>query len=286
MGYVTPSSLQDAVDALSHPEAVIVAGGTDLYPALRDRPVPANLVDISAIPALHGITATPTGWRIGGATTWTDLIRARHLPAAFDGLKAAARDLGSVQIQNVATLAGNLCNASPAADGVPALLALDAEVELIGPTGTRVMPLATFVTGPRQTQLRPGDLMVALYVPALPDSSQSSFLKLGSRRYLVISIAMVAVVLWLDDQDRVVGARVAVGACSAVAQRLPKLEADLRGRPVRDLLTEPLVTKAHLASLAPIDDIRGSATYRQDAALHLCQRALRAAAVKFRPADE
>ena len=177
-----------------------------------------------------------------------------------------------MQIQNRGTVAGNLCNASPAADGVPPLLALDAEVELVSKTGVRKMPLADFIVGSRKTQLKPDELLAAVLVPRELENATSTFLKLGARRYLVISIAMAAVILQVHDK-RVVAARVAVGSCSAVARRLRALEDELLGVSVRAGLSS-VVRPEHLAPLAPIDDVRATAEYRMDASLRLVQRAL------------
>ena len=210
-------------------------------------------------------------WRIPALTTWTDLADA-DLPAAFDGLRAAARTIGGRQIQNTGTVCGNVVNASPASDGMPNLLALDAAVELASSAGTRVVPLDRFVLGNRETDLRPGELVVGLRVPKLEGDVRSTFGKLGSRAYLVISIVAVAAVIVVDD-GRVVDARVAVGACSPVATRLPALEADLVGRPANAGLADQ-VRRGHLAGLAPIDDVRGTAAYRSDAVRTMVRRAL------------
>src|SRR5262249_12973399 len=155
---------------------------------------------------------------------------AASLPPLFDGLKLAAREVGGVQIQNAGTLAGNLCNASPAADGVPALLALDAVVELAGPGGERSLPLERFILGPRRTALQTGELATAIRVPKPRGAARSHFLKLGARKYLVISIVMVAATIEVAADGRVAAAKVAVGACSPVAQRLRMLEMRLAGQ--------------------------------------------------------
>jgi len=269
--YLRPTSLNEALQALARPWTVL-AGGTDFYPARVGRAIDDNVLDITAIAALRGIVAGPDGWRLGAITTWSELIEA-ELPPLFDGLKQAAREVGGRQIQNVGTLAGNLCNASPAADGVPPLLALDAEVELAGRAGIRRLPVAAFITGNRRTVLAPGELLVALHVPKPRRLARSAFLKLGARRYLVISIAMAAATLEIEA-DRIVSARIAVGACSAVAQRLPALEAALAGAPLDRRLADR-VEAAQLAPLSPIDDVRGSAGYRSDAVVTLLRRLLR-----------
>jgi CO/xanthine dehydrogenase FAD-binding subunit len=269
--YLRPHRLEEALSALQQPFTVL-AGGTDFYPARVGRTIDEDVLDIGAIADLRGIAATSAGWRLGATATWGEVIAA-DLPPLFDGLKQAARDVGGRQIQNAGTIAGNLCNASPAADGVPPLLALDAEVEIANRSGTRKVPLAAFITGNRRTVLRPGELVVAIHVPTTAHDARSAFLKLGARRYLVISIAMAAVTLEISG-GRVARARVAVGSCSAVAQRLPALEAALAGVPVDGSLGSQ-VEPAHLAPLTPLDDIRGSARYRADVALTLLQRLLR-----------
>ncbi len=228
-------------------------------------------MDISCLGELRGVSRDAHYIRIGGLTTWSEIIRV-PLPRCLEALKSAAREVGSVQIQNRGTVAGNLCNASPAADGVPPLLALDAEVELASSTGSRRMPLAEFIVGNRKTQRRADELLTAVWVPRTLEDARSAFLKLGARRYLVISISMVAVVI-LVDAGKVAAARVAVGSCSVVARRLTALERELVGSSARDGLGAR-VTPEHLAPLSPIDDVRATAEYRRDASLTLVRRAL------------
>ena len=281
--YIKPRTVDEAVALLGalpgaaspdYREARILSGGTDFYPSLGDRVVRGTVIDISALRDLRGISENATHFRIGGLTTWSEVIRT-PLPRCFDTLKLAAREVGSVQIQNRGTVAGNLCNASPAADGVPPLLALDAEIELTSQAGVRTLPLADFITGNRRTQRKAEELLTAVLIPRGADDAASTFLKLGARRYLVISISMVAVVLkFSDDSARFIKhARIAVGSCSAVAQRLSQLESDLVGATAGEGLNA-LVKLEHLASLSPIDDVRATAEYRVEASLRLVQRAL------------
>lgn len=274
--FLRPRTLRDAVAALETPGIQILAGGTDFFPALGERPARAPILDITAIPELAGISIGTDEIRIAGRTTWSEVIAA-PLPPCFDALKAAAREVGSIQIQNRGTVAGNLCNASPAADGVPPLLALDAEVELASRSDTRRLPLAAFITGNRRTLRQANEILSAIVVPRGIDGP-SAFLKLGARRYLVISIAMVAAVLEPDRRSRVAQARIAIGACSAVAQRLPALERALVGVPFEPGIGD-LVSPVHLAGLSPIDDVRAGAAYRREAARTLVARALEACLV-------
>ena len=268
--YQQPVRLEEALEALARP-CTVLAGGTDFYAARVGRPIYEDILDISRIKALAGISSAAAGWRLGATTTWSELLAA-DLPPLFDGLKQAAREVGGRQIQNTGTLAGNLCNASPAADGVPPLLALGAELELASRDEVRRLPLSEFIIGNRRTRLSPGELVVAIHVPRPATVARSSFLKIGARRYLVISIVMAAATLEIA-QDRVQAARVAVGACSAVARRLPMLEAALLGASIDVRLAER-VEAAHLAPLTPIDDVRGSAAYRLDVTVTLLRRLL------------
>lgn len=269
--YVRPDRLEDALAILAAEPRLVLAGGTDVYPAHTTRPIDRPVLDITALPGLRGVTEYDAGWRIPALTTWTDLAET-SLPPAFDGLRAAARTIGGRQIQNAGTVCGNVVNASPAADGMPSLLALDAEVELASAAGRRAVPLSAFVLGNRVTDLRPDELVTGLRVPRIAGSARSTFAKLGSRAYLVISIVAVGVVVVVND-GAIVDARVAVGACSPVAQRLAALEAALVGRRADAGLSQ-VVLPEHLAGLAPLDDVRGTAAYREDAALTVVRRAI------------
>lgn len=271
--YLRPTNLDEALAALADGPRTMLAGGTDIYPARVGRWVDDDVLDVTALPGLRAIVVSDDTIRIPALASWTDVIRA-ELPPAFDGLKAAARAVGGVQIQHRGTVAGNLCNASPAADGLPNLMALDARVELVSASDRREVPVGEFVVGNRQTIRRPDELVTAILVPSPGESAGSVFLKLGSRAYLVISIAMVAVVVERADDGAISAARIVVGACSEVPQRIAPAEARLVGRaPGPELADE--ITGADLAGLTPIDDVRATAAYRRDAALTLVRRAVR-----------
>lgn len=270
--YLRPTELDEALAALAARPRIVLAGGTDYYPARVGKPLDDDLLDITGLSSLRRITDEGGQWRIPALATWSDVIEAK-LPPVFDGLKLAAREVGGVQIQNAGTVCGNLCNASPAADGTPNLLALDARVELASSAGRRVLPVADFVTGNRRTVRRPDELVTALLIPKPAGAAQSTFVKLGARKYLVISIVMVGAVVELTPERRIAAARIAVGSCSAVARRLPALEQRLQGQAMSPSLAD-LVAQDHLAPLSPIDDVRGTAAYRSDAALTLLRRAL------------
>ena len=270
--YAKPRTTEEALALLGEARWRILAGGTDFYPALGSKPLSENVLDINGLAELRGVSETASHITIGARITWTELIR-HPLPPAFDALKQAAKEVGSAQIQNMASVAGNLCNASPAADGVPALLVLDAEVELASLSGKRVLTLGEFTLGNRKTALRSDEMVTAIRVPKASLAGVSAFEKLGARRYLVISIAMAAARVVVGDDGKVARAAVAVGSCSAVARRLPGLEAALVGLKAGGEIAEA-VQAAGFQELAPIDDVRGSADYRRAAAREIVLRAL------------
>lgn len=274
IGYHRPATLDEALAIRADNQVQVLAGGTDIYPAFATRrawgdPSHQDVLDISGISALRGITQEAEHWRFGALATWSDLIRA-DLPSLFDGYRMAAREVGGVQIQNRGTLVGNICTASPAGDGIPCLLTLDAEVELTSLRGVRVISVGDFITGYRSTANQPDEIVTALLVPK--SAGRGRFLKLGARKYLVISIVMVAAVIEADATGRINRARVAVGSCSAVARRLVRLEAALHGQRLVDVTA--IVNADQLTDLLPIDDIRSTGDYRQDAALILVRDVL------------
>ena len=277
--YARPRALDEALQ-LRESGAQIVAGGTDFYPARVGRPLydrdVACVLDLTGLTELCGIREEVSQFRIGALTSWTEIAEA-PLPAQFYCLQAAAREVGGRQIQNRGTIGGNLCNASPAADGVPALLALGAEIELVSGAGKRRLALSDFILGPRKTALRADEIASAILIPKAKGAAHSSFVKLGARKYLVISIVMAAGYLDVVG-SRIAEARIAVGSCSPVAQRLPALEAALKGEVAISNLAR-VVKPEHLAPLAPIDDVRASADYREEAALVVVRRLLTELAV-------
>ena len=267
-----PASVAQATRLLAARPWAVLAGGTDLYPAHVGRTIALPLLDIGGIAELRGIRSDGAGWTIGATTTWSDVARA-DLPPLFAALRSAAREVGGVQIQNTGTVAGNLCNASPAADGTPVLLAMGARVVLQSARGARELAVDEFVLGNRRTARGDDELVVAVRIPARSARARSAFAKLGGRRYLTIAVTTVAVVVDADAGGTVCAAGVAVGSCAPAARRLPALEARLVGAPSEGDLAA-LVADGDLAALAPIDDVRGSAAYRIDATRTLVRRAL------------
>lgn len=269
--YARPETLPDALALLAPGGWQVLAGGTDIYPALSGQGMSRPVLDISVLPGLRGVAPLADGLRIGACSTWAEIARA-PLPPALHALQQAALEVGGRQIQNAGTIGGNLCNASPAADGVPPLLVLEAQVELASSRGVRRMALADFITGPRQTRLAVDEMLVAVLIPSEALAGRSRFLKLGARAYLVISIAMVAARL-VVTRGHVTAAALAVGSCSAVARRVPQIEALLIGAPVAQVAAR-ITDAAVAAALAPMDDLRATAAYRETAAAELLRRAV------------
>ena len=273
MVHSIPATLNEALNLIGKTPATVLAGGTDIYPAMTGRDLQDHVIDISRLSELRGIHATENGLSIGALTTWSDITKT-NFSAAFEGLRKAGSQIGGVQIQNAGTVAGNLCNASPAADSVPPLLTLDAHVVLTSATEKRQVKLEEFLLGPRQTDRAPNEILTSVFIPHPAEDARSSFEKLGARSYLVISVAMVACLLRCDIGGRIAEARIAVGAASPVAKRLRRLEEDLIGQDP----ALPMIRESHLEPLDPVDDTRGSAEYRLTAIKELCKRSIREAA--------
>ncbi|MEM7378002.1 MAG: FAD binding domain-containing protein [Pseudomonadota bacterium] len=268
MNYAQVTTESELMAHLAAGSCCVAAGMTDLYPSgiMQSQALP--VVDITSVPTLHGIRAEPHGYWIGATTRWSDLLDHRW-PAGMTLLAEAAAQVGAVQVQNAATVAGNVCNASPAADGVPVLMSLDAEVEIGSSSGVRRLPVSGFVSGVRQTVLGDSEYVRGFVVPQPDPGASSAFLKLGSRAYLVISIAMVAGVLHCDDDGRVVGVKLSLGACSPVAARLSSVEAALQGQTATTALVDKVRAADVERAIRPIDDVRASAAYRSRAAVQL-----------------
>lgn len=267
-------SLQQALTLLSESHCPVVAGGTDFYPSLQDQAPPLDVIDITQFNELKQVEQVDGHWRIGAGVTWSQVVKS-DLPPAFDALKAGALEVGSIQIQNRATIVGNVCNASPAADGMPALLALDAQVECQSLSGTRIIALSEFVKGVRHTDREANELVTALLIPERANTERSAFKKLGARRYLVISAAMVAVNVDSDVHGIVQRCAIAVGSCSPVATRLSGLEQMLVGMAANDTAGFMEAVSQHdYQELAPIDDVRGSKAYRYSVVKTLVGRTL------------
>jgi CO/xanthine dehydrogenase FAD-binding subunit len=288
MQFESPTSIKAALTLLAQGFKPL-AGGTDYYPSKVGEPLRESLLNLMQIAGLRYISELDSGgFDLGSMATWRDCLKwvqKPNTPNFVAVLGEAAAQVGGWQVQNRGTIGGNLCNASPAADGTVALLALDAKVTLaraeilpnkeIASVLYRRLDLIEFVLGNRQTAKAPGELLTAVHVPGLSRRAQSAFCKLGNRKYLVISIVMVAVVLDFDEAGGVVHCRIAVGSCNKAAVRVQALEARLIGTPVQDVVQKAQQNLQLIDSIVqPIDDVRGTAVYRRDAAGTLVLRAL------------
>tara|TARA_B100000945_G_scaffold237406_1_gene193444 strand:+ start:436 stop:1260 length:825 start_codon:yes stop_codon:yes gene_type:complete len=270
INYYRPDNINDGLIALSENSWTLLAGGTDFYPARVGKHLNEKVMDLTGIRELRSISDIEDQVFIGALTTWTDIVNA-NLPSAFDGLRKASKTIGGVQTQNAGTICGNICNASPAADSVPNLMALDAKVQLMSVKETRILKMEDFILGNRKTARRSDEFVTGLIIPHPGKDARGNFEKLGSRAFLVISIAMVGVVAELNESGEIENLSVAVGACSEVTKRLHQLEKDAKGQRLRDLEIKPL----YLEKLEPIDDIRGTASFRKAVISELVTRAVK-----------
>jgi CO/xanthine dehydrogenase FAD-binding subunit len=268
--FLTARDTAHACDILQAGTHRVVAGATDIFAEHPERSVGA-LLDVSRIEALRGVTMTEEHVRIGAVTTWS-AVREAHLPAHMDALHQAAATIGGIQIQNRATIGGNICNASPAADGVLALLALDASIDVVSTSGRQRLPLSAVLNPERGLLLDRCTLVEAVIVPRLHFST-SCFLKLGRRSDLAISVLACAIAIDWSPEGRIERLRACVGAASKAPMRLRELERRFVGLSHVDC-REALVTSDDVAALTPIDDVRASAEYRRHVAVVLLNRAI------------
>jgi CO/xanthine dehydrogenase FAD-binding subunit len=254
------SLLQAATLLAENPDARALAGGTDLLVDLRERrQKPSMLVDIAELAELQGVVADDGATRIGGGVTVGELLGDPLVRTRLPALHAAARDFADYLTRNKATLGGNLANASPGADLVVPLLALDAAVVVAGPGGERGVPLDALLLGPRRTALRPGELIRQVLVPR--HGGRQAWYKLGLKRGGAIAVVSVATWIQADAGGRVTEARIALGAVGPRPFRPREAEAALVGAP---LAPDRIARAADLAAAAarPISDVRGSSEYR------------------------
>jgi carbon-monoxide dehydrogenase medium subunit len=273
---VLPASVEECLRALADrgPDARVVAGGTDLVPQLKAGMLRTGcVVDLSGVKQLRQLArANGSGLRIGAAVTARTLERDAAVKAAYPALSESGALVGSVQVRNLATLGGNLCNAAPSADMVPPLLALDAEAVIAGPTGTRRVPFASFFLGVRRTVLEPGELLVEIAVPDPGPHSGGNYRRHTPRRELDIAVVGVASQLTLA-QDVCTKARIALAAVAPTPVRAAVAERLLEGQPVTPELIERAAAAA-VEAARPISDQRGSADFRRHLVQVLTRRTL------------
>ena len=276
--YEAPASVEAAAALLGEePGAQVLSGGTDLIVRMRlGSPPPSLFVDVKRIDRLRAIDWTETGLRIGAAVPAAEIFRNPGIQSRWPGLAEATDLIGSSQIQGRATWAGNLCNASPAADSVPALIAVGARAVIAGPQGERILAAEDVATGPGQNALAPGELLVEFEIPEPAPRSADAYLRLIPRTEMDIAVVGAAVQMTLDDSGEVSAARVVLGAVAPTAIHCPEAAATLVGTRVTD---EDLARAGAAAEAAarPIDDRRGSQAYRKKIAGVLVRRAARIA---------
>jgi CO/xanthine dehydrogenase FAD-binding subunit len=281
LAYIAPASAEEAVKALSAAGARPLSGGTDLLVQLRaGRVRPETIVDLKRIAGAVGVREEAGGFVIGAATSGALLGEHAGLVRAWPGVVEAANLIGSTQIQGRATLGGNLCNASPAADSVPALIAARAVCVIEGPSGRREAPVEAICVGPGQTSLSAGEFVLELRLPARPARASDAYLRLIPRTEMDIAVAGAGVSLALDDAGRVAEAHVALGAVAPTAVLVPEAGAALVGGRLEEAALAKLDAAAR-AACRPISDKRGTAEYRTRIAGVLARRA---AAIAFKRA--
>lgn len=280
LAYHAPESLKEAVDLLgANPTARVLAGGTDLIVQMRSgRIAPGAIVDLKRIAGMTGVRELPGGgFAIGAATPCTALLDHAGLAASWPGVVEAANLIGSVQVRNRATMAGNLCNASPAADSVPALIAAGATVLVIGPAGEREAPAETIAASPGRTTLAPGEMVAEIRLPARPVGGGDAYLRLIPRTEMDIAVVGAGAALVIGPDGTCTAARVSLGAVAATALLVEAAGAALVGTKL-DAAALDAMAAAACAAAKPIDDKRGSAAYRVQMAGVLAKRAVLIAA--------
>ena len=284
--YHRPRNLDEAVDLVARfrDDARFLAGGTDLIVQMkRGRVAPRHLIALQDVPGLDAI-AVDGAVVLGAATTHRAIERTPAFAGALRCLIEGAQVIGGHQVRNVATVGGNLVNASPAADLNPCLLALDGRVTLIGAGGERELTVQEFLRGPNETARRHDELLTRMTLPALAPRSASAFLKAGRRKAMEISVACVAVRLTLDSSgDRCLEARIALGAVAPTTMRARAAEQLLEGRSVTPAVFREAGQAAREAC-TPIDDVRASAEFRRHLTGVLVSRALERCADRVRAA--
>ena len=272
---MTAHSAKAAAIALAEEPGLarVLAGGTDLLVQMKAGSLAIDLVvDIKKIPGIRDITAEAGGFRIGAAVSGAELGEHAGVLAMWPGVVEAARLIGSTQIQGRCTMAGNLCNGSPAGDSVPALLAAGAEVRIEGPNGVRDVPVQDIPTGPGKTTLTKGDIVTSLLLPARPARSGDAYLRFIPRTEMDIAVASAAVSLTLDATGTVTAARVALGAVAPKVLLVDAAAKAIIGTKL-DAAALATLTQACEAACSPIDDKRGTIAFRTSTAGVLARRA-------------
>ena len=269
--YLRPRELAEAVAAhAEHPDWMVLAGGTDLMVTANHHPIPTGIIDLWRLPELCPIRVTDSHVAIGAGATFTEIERHPVIREQLAPLALAAREIGALQIQARGTVGGNVGTSSPVGDSLPALLALDAELELVSPGGRRRVPYHAWCTGYRKTLLAVDELIAAVHLPLPGSTVRTRWRKIGTRRAQSISKVMGAVAIELDG-DLVVSARVGLGAVADRPIRATAVETAVRGQRIGPAAADA-ARAALRGSITPIDDVRSTAAYRNDVAENLVAR--------------
>ena len=284
LAYAAPSTVEEAVRVLAGSSgAKVLSGGTDLLVQLRSGRVnPGLIVDVKNIPGIFEIRERDGGFVIGAAAPAAELGEHAALERAWPGVVEAANLIGSTQIQGRASLAGNLCNASPAADSVPALIAARATCVVAGPQGKREVPVESIATGPGRTSLGPGEFVLEFHLPKRSPRSADAYLRFIPRTEMDIAVVGVGVNVTLDKSGVCTEARVVLGAVAPTAVLVSDAAAALIGHKL-DESTLAKLDQAARKACQPIDDKRGTIEYRTKVAGVLARRT---AAIAFERAGE
>lgn len=283
MRYYAPTTVEEAVGLLTEaPGRKVFAGATDVIPQMRaGRPEPDGLVDLKHIDRLVGVRKTATGWVIGAATPTAQLTGNAELSAEFPGLCEGAGLIGSDQVQNRSSLGGNLCNASPAADSVPAMVVNGMRAVIASGGGTRTVAVQDVPTGPGRTSLAPGEFIIEFEIDSAPANTGDAYLRLIPRTEMDIAVVGAGARITLDASGTVTAAGLALGAVAPTVVRVADAEAALVGKAIDDAVLAAVAAAAS-AACNPIDDKRGTITYRRHVAGVLAKRAVTIAAERAR----
>ncbi len=255
-------------------EARLIAGGTDLLVSMKRKEMcPRYLIDIKAIPELDYIRHNGEGLKIGALATMHDIESSPVIRERFPILADTAHQIGTPHIRNVGTVGGNLCHAAPSADMAPSLIGLEAKAKINGTKGERVIALEEFFVAPGESALQDGEMLTEIQVPDPPPNTCGVYLKLPARTAIDIAVAGVAVIARLDS-ERIVDARIVLGAVAPTPIRARKAEEIIKGKAVENGIIEK-AAKAAADEAEPISDIRGSAEYRREMVEVLTRRAIK-----------
>lgn len=278
MRYESPQTTEAAIALLANdPEARLMAGGTDLLVRLRlGHIAPTAIIDIKNIPQMRDITRENGGWRIGAAVTGAEMFEHGDLCADWPGVTEATDLIGSTQVQGRATMTGNLCNAGPAADSVPAMVAANAIAHISGPDGTRTALVETIPTAPGKTSLAPGEMITSIKLPPRPERSSDAYLRFIPRTEMDIAVVGCAVSLTVDNAGKISDARVSLGAVAPTVLLVQSAADAIIGTDLDDAAIAALAAAASDAA-TPINDKRGTIEFRKEVAGVLAGRAAKIA---------